>query len=167
MPEDVNYYQVLGVARDASVDDIKKAYRKMAMKYHPDRNPGDKEAEQNFKACAEAYEVLSDAEKRRLYDQYGRAGLRGSSVNDFSTTDAGDIFESGPPMRLGQQLCLGLAQPHGRTSAALHSPGQKDPDADDRDQRQSIDKQRHEPIGVFRRRLGGDRNILFIETLDQ
>lgn len=93
MAEDVDYYGVLGVSRGASAEDIKRAYRKMAMTHHPDRNPGDKEAEKKFKQCAEAYEVLSDVEKRRMYDQYGRAGLRGSAVHDFSTTDAGDIFD--------------------------------------------------------------------------
>ena len=70
-------------------------------------------------------------------------------------------------MRLGQELCLGLAQPHGCASGALHSPGQKDPDPDDSEQRQPVDEQRHQPIGAFRRRLGRDGNILFIEALDQ
>ena len=70
-----DYYEVLGVSKDASADDIKKAYRKMAMKYHPDRNPGDKEAEEKFKEVGEAYEVLSDADKKARYDQYGFAGV--------------------------------------------------------------------------------------------
>ena len=64
-------YDVLGLARDASEDDVKKAYRKSAMKYHPDRNPGDKEAEEKFKEATEAYEILSSAELRQRYDQYG------------------------------------------------------------------------------------------------
>jgi len=93
MPDDQDYYQTLGVSRGASQDDIKKAYRKKAMQYHPDRNPDDKAAEQKFKACAEAFEVLSDPEKRRLYDQYGKAGLRGAGLHDFTTADAGDIFD--------------------------------------------------------------------------
>lgn len=98
-----DYYEVLGVSKDASADDIKKAYRKMAMKYHPDRNPGDKEAEEKFKEVGEAYEVLSDADKKARYDQYGFAGVDpnfggGSGFGgggfggfgDFS--DLGDIF---------------------------------------------------------------------------
>ena len=70
-----DYYEVLGVAKDASAEDIKKAYRKGAMKYHPDRNPGDKTAEEKFKEIGEAYEVLSDPDKRARYDQYGFAGV--------------------------------------------------------------------------------------------
>ncbi|HBK25426.1 MAG TPA: molecular chaperone DnaJ [Clostridiales bacterium] len=70
-----DYYEVLGVGKDASADDIKKAYRQAAMKYHPDRNPGDKTAEEKFKEAGEAYEVLSDADKRARYDQYGFAGV--------------------------------------------------------------------------------------------
>ena len=75
MADKRDYYEVLGVSKDASADDIKKAYRKMAMKYHPDRNPGDKEAEEKFKEVGEAYEVLSDADKKARYDQYGFAGV--------------------------------------------------------------------------------------------
>ena len=70
-----DYYEVLGVDKSASADDIKKAYRKKALLYHPDRNPGDKEAEAKFKECNEAYEVLSNSEKKALYDQYGFAGV--------------------------------------------------------------------------------------------
>ena len=70
-----DYYEVLGIKKDASADEIKKAYRKAAMKYHPDRNPGDKTAEEKFKECGEAYEVLSDEGKRSRYDQYGFAGV--------------------------------------------------------------------------------------------
>jgi len=75
-----DYYEVLGVARDASDVDIKKCYRKLAMKYHPDRNPDDAEAESKFKEVSEAYSVLSDAEKRGTYDRFGHAGLRGAGV---------------------------------------------------------------------------------------
>jgi len=74
-----DYYEILDVARDASDRDIKKAYRRLAMKYHPDRNPGDKEAEEKFKELSEAYEVLSDAQKRAAYDQFGHAGVDGQA----------------------------------------------------------------------------------------
>ncbi|MDO5617027.1 MAG: molecular chaperone DnaJ [Cruoricaptor ignavus] len=73
-----DYYEVLGISKGASADEIKKAYRKMAIKYHPDKNPGDKEAEENFKEAAEAYEVLSDENKRARYDQFGHAGMGGA-----------------------------------------------------------------------------------------
>ena len=73
-----DYYEVLGVAKDASEDDIKKAYRKLAKKYHPDMNPGDKNAETKFKEASEAYAVLSDADKRRQYDQFGHAAFDGT-----------------------------------------------------------------------------------------
>ena len=73
-----DYYQVLGIDRDATDDEIKKCYRQLALKYHPDRNPGDKEAEEKFKEAAEAYEVLRDVEKRQIYDQYGHEGLQGT-----------------------------------------------------------------------------------------
>lgn len=73
MAEKRDYYEVLGVSKDATAEEIKKAYRKMAIKYHPDKNPGDKEAEEKFKEAAEAYDVLSDAEKRAKYDQFGHS----------------------------------------------------------------------------------------------
>ena len=87
-----DYYEVLGVGKTASADDIKRAYRRMAMKYHPDKNPDDKEAEAKFKECAEAYEVLSDTNKRQRYDQFGHEGLRGSGMHDFSHMNVEDIF---------------------------------------------------------------------------
>ena len=93
-----DYYEVLGVGRDATADHIKRSYRQLALKYHPDKNPGDSEAEARFKEAAEAYEVLSDAEKRPRYDRYGHAGLGGAGPH-FQTPDDvmsafGDIFGS-------------------------------------------------------------------------
>jgi len=87
-----DYYEVLGVSKTASDDDIKRAYRRKAMKYHPDKNPDDKGAEEKFKECAEAYEVLSDTEKRKRYDQFGHDGLRGMGMHDFSRMNFDDIF---------------------------------------------------------------------------
>lgn len=87
-----DYYEVLGVDKNAGPDDIKRAYRRLAIKYHPDKNPGDKSAEAKFKECAEAYEVLSDPDKRSRYDQFGHAGLQGTGVHDFSRMNVEDIF---------------------------------------------------------------------------
>lgn len=98
-----DYYEVLGVGKSATPDEIKKAYRKMAIKYHPDKNPGDKDAEEKFKEAAEAYDVLSNPEKRQRYDQFGHAGVGGAaggsggfSTGGFSMEDIfsqfGDIF---------------------------------------------------------------------------
>ena len=87
-----DYYEVLGVKKDSSADDIKRSYRRLAMKHHPDKNPGDKEAEAKFKECAEAYEVLSDSQKRQRYDQFGHDGLRGTGMHDFSHINPDDIF---------------------------------------------------------------------------
>ena len=87
-----DYYEVLDVDRTATIDQIKRAYRKKAMQFHPDRNPDDREAETRFKECAEAYEVLADPGKRQRYDRFGHEGLRGAGVHDFSHMDVGDIF---------------------------------------------------------------------------
>ena len=105
MAEKRDYYEVLGVAKNANADEIKKAYRKAAIQFHPDKNPGDKEAEEKFKEAAEAYDVLSNPDKRARYDQFGHAGVdpnfgagggaggwgTGSGGVDF---DLGDIFGS-------------------------------------------------------------------------
>lgn len=93
-----DYYETLGVSGDSDGDEIKKAYRKLALKYHPDKNPGDKAAEDRFKEAAEAYEVLRDNEKRKIYDLYGHDGLKGTGFTGFSGSEDifstfGDIFE--------------------------------------------------------------------------
>jgi len=90
MTQKRDYYEVLGVSRDASQDEIKASYRKLALKFHPDRNPGDKTAEEKFKEAAEAYEVLSDPDKRRRYDQFGFNGLGSQDFADFHNIH--DIF---------------------------------------------------------------------------
>src|SRR5512138_1004771 len=87
-----DYYEILGVATNASDEEIKKSYRKLAMQYHPDRNPGNKEAEEKFKEAAEAYEVLSDPEKREIYNRFGHEGLNGVGYRGFSGFE--DIFSS-------------------------------------------------------------------------
>ncbi|NOT49741.1 MAG: molecular chaperone DnaJ [Chitinophagaceae bacterium] len=79
-----DYYEILGVSKTASTDEIKKAYRKVAMQFHPDRNPGDKAAEEKFKEAAEAYEILSDADKKAQYDRYGHAGVSGNGRGGYS-----------------------------------------------------------------------------------
>ena len=95
MAEEKDYYKILGVEKNASADEIKRAYKKVAIKYHPDRNPGDKEAEEKFKQAAEAYDVLRDPDKRARYDQFGAAGVDGA--NGFggfggAGMDINDIF---------------------------------------------------------------------------
>jgi molecular chaperone DnaJ len=92
MPTTRDYYEILGLEKSASTDDVKRAYRRLAMKHHPDRNPGDKEAETRFKECAEAYEVLSDPERRARYDRFGHEGLRGTPGHDFRSMNVEDIF---------------------------------------------------------------------------
>ena len=85
-----DYYEILGVNRNSSTDEIKSAYRKLAMKYHPDRNPGNKESEEKFKECAEAYEVLSDPQKKQRYDQFGHQGVNQGGFSGFDNIN--DIF---------------------------------------------------------------------------
>lgn len=91
--EEFDYYEVLEISRNASGDEVKKAYRKMALKYHPDRNPDNKEAEEKFKQVNEAYQILSDSQKRKIYDTYGKRGLENSGVG-FEGGDIFDIFNS-------------------------------------------------------------------------
>ncbi len=92
MAEKRDYYEVLGVERNANADDIKKAYRKAAIKYHPDKNPGDKEAEEKFKEAAEAYDVLSNPDNRARYDQFGHAGMSGAAGGGFGGGFSGGGF---------------------------------------------------------------------------
>jgi molecular chaperone DnaJ len=93
-----DYYTILGVGKGATEEDVKRSYRRLAMRYHPDKNPGDKEAEEKFKEASEAYEVLRDPEKREIYDRYGHEGLSGTGFRGFSGFEDifasfGDIFE--------------------------------------------------------------------------
>lgn len=119
---DKDFYRTLGVARDAPPDEIKKAYRQQALKYHPDRNPGNKEAEEKFKEAAEAYSVLCDPEKRSVYDRFGSEGLRGQGFSGFDPSvfedfedilgnffgfSIGDLFGSGGRGRGGVRRSRG------------------------------------------------------------
>ncbi|MBN2206388.1 MAG: molecular chaperone DnaJ [Candidatus Aminicenantes bacterium] len=130
--EKKDYYMILGVARDASPDEIKKAYRQAALRYHPDRNPGDKAAEERFKDAAQAYSVLADPDKRSLYDRFGAEGLRGADAGGFPGFDStifsdfedilgnffgfsfGDLFGGGagrrrPAAQRGRDLAVEIA----------------------------------------------------------
>lgn len=119
-----DYYAVLGVAKDATSEVIKKAYRKLALKYHPDKNPGDKKAEDKFKEITEAYAVLSDPEKRRQYDQFGEAGFhqRFSQEDIYRNFDVGDIFRE---FGFGTDDIFShiFGGPGGRSRAAFYSGG--------------------------------------------
>ncbi len=118
-----DYYEILGVGREASPDEIKKAYRKLALKYHPDRNPDDAEAEAKFKEAAEAYEVLSNADKRARYDRFGHAGVRGNGagpgfhdVNDIFSAFS-DIFGGGAGGSIFEEFFGGGGRPRGARQA--------------------------------------------------
>jgi molecular chaperone DnaJ len=136
-----DYYEVLGVSRNASDEDIKKAYRKLAMKHHPDRNPDDKHAEEKFKECKLAYEILSDADKRSTYDQFGHAGIDqqgGAGFSGGGFSDAfgdifGDIFGGGGQRRdrvyrgadMRYNLEIGLEEAARGTETKIRIPTQE------------------------------------------
>ena len=101
-----DYYDVLGVQRGASDDDLKKAYRKLAMKYHPDRNSDDPSAAEKFKEASEAYEVLSDSSKRNAYDQFGHDGVDPSSFGGGGSQGFNDIFGDMPCSICGASINL-------------------------------------------------------------
>ena len=113
-----DYYEVLGVTKTADGEEIKRSYRRLAMKFHPDRNQGDGrgDADIRFKECSEAYEVLSDVEKRKRYDQFGHAGVTGQ--HDFSHMDIGDIFSMFNDIFGGR-----VRRQPGRTRNAPRRPG--------------------------------------------
>lgn len=110
------YYEILGISRNASLEEIKVSYRQLALKYHPDKNPGDQRAEEQFKLVSEAYQVLSDTEKRQLYDLYGHADLEGMDVGGFSGFE--DIFGSFGEM-FEEFFCVGKQ----RAKAEQPAPG--------------------------------------------
>ena len=130
-----DYYKVLDVPRTATEAEIKKAYRRLAMKYHPDRNPDDKEAEEHFKEAKEAYEVLTDAQKRAAYDQYGHAGVEaaarargrpggfgpGDAFSDIFGDVFGDIFGGGAPRR-PRRRCFAARTCATRSSSSSRRP---------------------------------------------
>jgi molecular chaperone DnaJ len=123
-PNKRDYYEVLGVARAASVEDIKKAYRKLAIQHHPDKNPGDKKAEERFKELSEAYEVLSDPQKRQMYDQFGHAAAGGGGPGgfDFQGANFNDIFGDIFGDLFGAAAGAGGARGRGRRRSAAR-PG--------------------------------------------
>jgi len=129
-----DYYEVLGVTRTSTDQEIKSAYRKLALQFHPDRNPGDKAAEDKFKEAAEAYAVLADTDKRHMYDRFGHAGLGGAATGGFDPTvftgfedilgGLGDIFGIGE--RSAQEICekAGIS-PDTRVKSLLEEQGIK------------------------------------------
>ena len=128
-----DYYEILGVEKNADEQSIKKAYRKKALEFHPDRNPGDKQAEENFKEAAEAYEILGDADKRARYDRFGHAGVSGNGggfqggmTMDDIFSQFGDIFSDSP-----FESFFGRSEPKvaGPGPARQQSPHQGFPDS--------------------------------------
>ena len=148
-----DYYQVLGLSRDADATAIKKAYRKLALKYHPDKNPGDKQAEEQFKEITEAYAVLSDPEKKQQYDQFGEAGFhqRFSQEDIFRGFDVGDLFRE---FGIGGDDIFSHLFGGGRGRAAFHGGGR---------QRQIKGQDYSMPVAIPLRQAatGGERRIAF------
>ena len=107
----IDYYEVLGISRNADANEVKKAYRKLALQYHPDKNPGNKQAEEKFKEVSEAYEVLKDPDKRRRYDQFGHSGIKGG-FNGFSGFD----FDLGDALRTFMSEGFGFGDIFGTSS---------------------------------------------------
>jgi len=118
MTQKRDYFEILGVERNASEDEIKKSYRKLAMQFHPDRNPGNRDAEEKFKEAAEAYEVLCDPEKREIYSRYGHEGLSGAGYQGFSGFE--DIFSSFGDI-FGDVFGFSTGRSRSRTSARAGS----------------------------------------------
>jgi molecular chaperone DnaJ len=121
-----DYYEVLGVDKNATKDDLKKAYRKLAMQYHPDRNPDNKEAEEKFKEAAEAYEILSDDDKKARYDRFGHEGVRSSGFGSQGFSDINDIFSHFSDIFGGSSIFddfFGGGQRRGRTRGSRGIPG--------------------------------------------
>lgn len=129
-----DYYEVLGVSKSADATEIKKAYRKLALKYLPDKNPGDNEAEEKFKEAAEAYDVLSNEEKRRRYDQFGHAGVGGAGQGGFGGgMSMDDIFsqfgvfsEVSVALVVSEVLVVAVVPP-GKPGNELESEGENEP----------------------------------------
>src|SRR4051812_5173012 len=131
-----DYYEVLGVSRSTTPEEVKKAYRKLAVQYHPDKNPGDKKAEEHFKELSEAYEVLSDGQKRQMYDQFGHAanaggpggfggfsqgGFEGGSINDIFGDIFGDLFGAGMGAAGARGRQGGRRRSHARPGADIRT----------------------------------------------
>jgi molecular chaperone DnaJ len=153
--EKADFYELLGVAKSATQDEIRSAYRKAALKYHPDRNPGDKEAERKFKAISAAYDVLSDEKRRQLYDQYGHEGLRGQATRDYQSASFQDIFEAfgdilGGDSPFGDFFGMGGSRRGPRRGASLRVELEIDFKEAALGTKKTIELARHEPCETCR-----------------
>ncbi|MEY3228722.1 MAG: Heat shock protein, partial [Planctomycetota bacterium] len=118
MSAERDYYEVLGVSRTATPEELKRAYKKLAAKYHPDRNPGDEVAVQKFKEASEAFDVLNDDDKRARYDRFGHAGVKGASGGGAGFQDVGDIFNAFGDLFEGFGFQFGNRSGGGRSGGA-------------------------------------------------